>query len=665
MTILRKDLKEPTNLKEIFKDIRYHLAGNFKGITRDNELVQQVIFLLLCKIQDEKNTSENEPTVFQIDFPGNSLVDRLNNLFNLLKTQFGDILESGDKLVIDESNLQYIVKKLQSFEISKASRDAIGDAFEQVMLPSLRGSQGQFFTPKNIVTTVINILNPSEDDLILDPACGTGGFLTNILMMEENSNYGIKLFGMDKDAFLVKISKLYLALLGSTNAKIYCENSLEIPEKWNPETQKNIGFESFDCIFTNPPFGVKIPVSDQELLKTYDLGHKWLKDNESIQWTKTSDLHERQPPQILFIERCLRLLKKGGRLGIILPEGIFGNPRDRYIIDYLLKNYKILAIISCGHLAFMPYTHIKTSLLFVEKIPPPSTSYPIFVAVANNVGHDKNGKELYKMDGAGKLLTDENGNKIINDDFPTVVRNYRLFRSGKQLSFSLQGFVLNRNEINDNILIPTYYNPEVKRNLQSYQKRGFELITIKELVEKKVLSIKRGHEVGAKFYGTGKIPFVRTSDLINLEINAEPLKKIAEEVYLQYKKRQDIQDGDILIVNDGTFLIGRTAFITAVDKQIVIQSHLKKIRVLKKENYEFLDEYLLLWSLNTPVVIQQIRAKTFVQATISTLGDRLQEVVLVFPSDSSEKERISKEFKTIISQRQQLKTQYKKLIQLS
>ena len=81
-------------------------------------------------------------------------------------------------------------------------------------------------------------------------------------------------------------------------------------------------------------------------------------------------------------------------------------------------------------------------------------------------------------------------------------------------------------------------------------------------MDKEVLSIKRGHEVGAKFYGTGNIPFVRTSDILNLEINAEPLKKVAEEVYLQYQDRQDVREGDILIVNDGTFLIGKTAFIT-------------------------------------------------------------------------------------------------------
>jgi type I restriction enzyme M protein len=662
MTILRKDLKEPTNLKEIFKDIRNHLAGNFKGITRDNQLVEQVIYLLLSKIQDEKQTLEKEPMLFQINFPGQPLIDRLNKLFNQLKTQFEGILQSGDKLVLDEPNLHYIVKKLQSYEISKASRDAIGDAFEQVMLPSLRGSQGQFFTPKNIVTTVVNILNPSENDLILDPACGTGGFLTNVLLREENYNLSAKLYGLDKDAFLVKISSLYLALLDSSNSRIFCENSLEIPDNWSSETRNNIDFDMFDIVMTNPPFGIKIPIKNQELLKTYELGHKWSNDNEFDQWIKTSDLHERQPPQILFIERCLRLLKEGGKLGIVLPEGVFGNPRDRYIINYLLKNFKILAIISCGHLAYMPHTHIKTSLLFVEKISPPSTDYPIFVAVADRVGHDKNGKELYKLDETGKLLKDEKGNNIIDDDFPTVVKNFQLFRSSKQLTYSLKGFVLRRDEIHDNILIPTYYNPEVKRTLKVYQKRGYQLISIKELVEKEILSIKRGHEVGAKYYGTGKIPFVRTSDLINLEINAEPLKQISEEVYLHYKRRQDIQGGDILIVNDGTFLIGRTAFITPDDERIVIQSHLKKIRVLKMD---LINPYLLLWALNTPVVVQQIRAKTFVQATISTLGDRLQEVILVLPSDKSEKERISEEFKTIISQKQQLKARYKELIKLS
>ncbi|MHA2165513.1 MAG: HsdM family class I SAM-dependent methyltransferase, partial [Candidatus Hodarchaeales archaeon] len=507
MTILREDLKEPTNLKEIFKDIRNHLAGNFKGITRDNQLVEQLIYLLLSKIQDEKQTLENEPMLFQINFPGQPLIDRLNKLFNQLKTQFEGILQSGDKLVLDEPNLHYIVKKLQSYEISKASRDAIGDAFEQIMLPSLRGSQGQFFTPKNIVTTVVNILNPSENDLILDPACGTGGFLTNVLLREENHNLNAKLYGLDKDSFLVKISSLYLALLDSSNSRIFCENSLEIPDNWSSETQNNIDFDTFDIIMTNPPFGIKIPIKDQELLKSYELGHKWSNDNKFNQWIKTSDLHERQPPQILFIERCLRLLKEGGKLGIVLPEGVFGNPRDRYIINYLLKNFKILAIISCGHLAYMPHTHIKTSLLFVEKISPPSTDYPIFVAVADRVGH---GKELYKLDETGKLMKDEKGNNVIDDDFPTVVRNYQLFKSGKQLTYSLKGFVLRRDEIHDNILIPTYYNPEVKRNLQVYQKRGYQLISIRELVEKGILSIKRGHEVGAKFYGTGNIPFVRT-----------------------------------------------------------------------------------------------------------------------------------------------------------
>ncbi len=661
MMILRKDLKEPSDLKEIFNDIRNHLAGNFKGITQDNQLVEQVIFLLLCKIQDENSTPENEPTVFQLDFPGKKLENRLNNLFKSLKSQFNDILSSKDNIVIDKSNLQYVVRKLQEYEISKASRDAIGDAFEQVMLPSLRGSQGQFFTPKNIVNTIIDILNPSKEDLILDPACGTGGFLTNVLLRDKNSTMKTKLFGIDKDAFLAKICRLYLALLDSKDSKVYCENSLEIPTNWSSETQNNIHFNSFDFVMTNPPFGVKIPIKNSELLKTYELGKKWVNDDESNTWKKTSDLHERQPPQILFIERSLKFLKKGGKLGIVLPEGIFGNPRDRYIIEYLLKNYKINAIISCGHLAYMPHTHIKTSLLFVEKIAPPSESYPIFVAVADKVGHDKNGKILYKMDGSGKTLKDVNGNKVIDDDFPIVVENYRRFQSGKKLEYSLKGFILNRNEINSQILIPTYYNPEIKSRLQNYKEKGYKLISIKELVEQKVLSIKRGHEVGAKFYGSGNVPFVRTSDLINMEIDIEPLKQIAEEVYFQYKKRQDIQEGDILIVNDGTYLIGRTAFITAEDKKIVIQSHLKKIRVLKKD---VLNEYLLLWSLNTPIVLAQIRAKTFVQATISTLGDRLQEVILVFPSEQTEKENITREFQTIISQRQQLKARYKKLIQL-
>jgi type I restriction enzyme M protein len=641
----------------VFSDIRNHLAGNFKGITRDKELVEQLIFLLFCKMQDEVQTPPNHPVIFQITSETeSSLVERLDQLFTKLKRQFNDILSEKDSLVIDEPNLQYVVLKLQPYAISEASRDAIGDAFEHFILPSLRGSQGQFFTPRNIAQTIAQILDPLPNESVIDPACGTGGFLTGVASLFPDSSNIPTLFGIDKDEFLVKVSQLHLAILNITNSRIYCENSLDICERWNDETQQTIILNNFDVVLTNPPFGVKIPISDHKVLQKYELAYKWIKKDNN--WIKSKKLKERLPPQVLFIERCLQLLKPGGRMGIVLPDGIFGNINDRYIIDYILQNFTILAIISCSHLTFMPHTHIKTSLLFIEKTPP-KNDYPIFAAIADKIGHDKNGKTLYLTDENGTFLLNEDGDKIIHDDFPSIVKNYQKYKKGDNLVYSSLGFILHKQEIIDGILIPAYYNPAIKFLLQKYQDQDYTLISIKDLINSGMISIARGHEVGAKYYGTGTIPFVRTSDIINLEINNDPLKQVSQEIYEQYRSKQDIQQGDILFVNDGTYLIGRTAMVSSEETEIIIQSHLKKIRVIKEE---IIDKYLLLWSLNTNIVQKQIKSKIFIQATISTLGNRLEELILVIPKDESEKKHISDEFRAIIHQKHNSKAQYKQLI---
>ena len=656
-TISRKDLIEAKDLKQIFKNMRNLLAGNFVGTTRDEKLAEQLIFLLFCKIEDEIQGSPLEPITFQVNYPNDSnLLKRISNLFNQLKNKYISMFDVQDDLIIDELSLTSIVRSIERFSITKASRDVIGDAFEVFLGPSLRGNKGQFFTPKNVVQTMIQILNPKQKERFIDPACGTGGFLivvlTHQLKEEEKTNQkSTQLFGIDKDQFLAKITRLYLAILGITGNVIFCENSLNPPSKWGSETSKAISLNSFDVVCTNPPFGAKIPIKSESILENYHLGHKWKKKSEDS-WLETDRLLDKQSPQVLFIERCLEFLSPGGRMGIILPDGIFGNPSDRYILHYLQQRVKILALISCSHLTFLPHTHTKTSLLFMENTKPQG-DYSFFMAIAENVGHDKNGKPLYLMDKKGDYLLDSNGNKIINDDFPKIIDHYREFTTDRLHNQSHLGFIFTSSQIDNKILIPEYYNPEITQRLQSLERVGnYELVMIRDLEKEGVIQITRGHEIGSKFYGTGEIPFVRTSDLINWEINIDPKKQVAREVYEQYREKQDIKAGDILLVSDGTFLIGKTAMITERDTQIIIQSHLKKIRVLKKD---LLDEFLLLWSLNTDIVQDQIKAKTFIQSTISTLGNRLKEIILPIPRELDARKAISKEIREIITEKMTLK----------
>jgi type I restriction enzyme M protein len=194
------------------------------------------------------------------------------------------------------------------------------------------------------------------------------------------------------------------------------------------------------------------------------------------------------------------------------------------------------------------------------------------------------------------------------------------------------------------------------------QSGKYRLTTIGDLVTEGILEIRRGNEIGSQFYGTGNVPFVRTTDIVNWEIKMDPVKAVAEEVYAQYRRQQDVRENDILFVNDGTFLIGRTAMITRLDVRIIIQSHLKKIRVLQPER---LNPFYLFYLLNSNIAQKQIAVKTFTQATLSTIGNRLRAITLPISNDPRQIERISQQVQAIIEAKTRLREQTMQLIETS
>lgn len=538
------------------------------------------------------------------------------------------------------------MSKIENYSLLNADRDIIADAFEELISTSFRGGEGQFFTPRNIVQMMIEILDPKTYEKIIDPACGSGGFIAHILKyFLKNNGKEHYIYGIDKDLFLSKLAKIYLTLLGESEYHIFCENSLEVPEKWSMDTQKHIKLGTFDCILTNPPFGAKIPIVGKDLLRQYELGFYWNKTGEK--WYLTKNIRDKQPPQILFIERIIQLLKDGGRAGIVLPEGIFGNPSERYIWEFIQKYASIIGIVSLSQETFQPSTHKKTSIVFLEK--KTEKRKQIFMAIANAVGHNKNGKEIYKINKDGSFILDKNYQKILDDDTPEIADNFKKFLNNEPFTKSHLAFTVLTSEIKDNIFIPENYDPELKIKLINLEKNGkYKLVTIDELVDKGILQIKRGNEIGSQFYGTGNVPFVRTTDIVNWEIKIDPVKAVSDEIYEKYKKVQDVKENDILFVNDGTFLIGRSAMVTKLDVKCIIQSHLRKIRVLDNS---VLTPFYLFYLLNSKVVQEQITKKTFVQATLSTLGNRIMELILPIHTDRQEIDKISKEIKSIIDKK--------------
>lgn len=671
----RSQLEIPSGLKSKFEDIRNYLAGNAIGITNDLDFAQQIINLLFCKIYDEIHTKLDDKVEFRAgaEEAPDTVKNRIVAIFNKVKKEYEDVFEPTDTIKLDPDSIVYVVGELQKYSIVEAERDAIGDAFEVFIGPALRGSEGQFFTPRNIVKLAVGILDPRKDEKIIDPACGSGGFLIVTLqhlwkqvelegkdygwspetIMQQKKDTATKaISGIDKDNFLTKVSKAYMAIVGDGRGKIFCENSLLDPAEWSGKTAGIINLNQYDVVLTNPPFGSKIKIDSPKTLSQYELGHKWKKFKSTNDWDKTSTLDKSKPPQVLFIERCLQLLKPKGRMAIILPEGIFGNPSDSYILKYLFDNTQIIASVSLAQETFLPEAHAKTTVLFLEKRKP-EQNYKIFMAIATKIGHDKDGKVLYVTDKIGKPKLDENGEKIIDDDIPAIVNNYQKYRATGTLPYSRLGFIIEKNKLINNILIPHYYNPETETMLEKIKNEGkYDLVSISDLINTGIIKIKRGNEIGSNVYGLGKIPFIRTTDLINWELQIDPLHRVPEEVYDLYRKKQDLREEDILFVNEGAYFIGRVSMLTDLDVKVIIQSHIRRIRVVKKEQ---LNPYLLFWALNKGVTRQQIDDKTFMQATLPSLGDRLIEILIPIPKDSAEKEKISNEIKEIISKKRDLK----------
>ena len=212
---------------------------------------------------------------------------------------------------------------------------------------------------------MVERLAPTYGARIIDPACGAGGFLAvaNTHTRQQGHSEPFRLTGLERDTFTAAFARAQLSLAGNADYHIHCLDSLSNSRQWLEKGREHIPFGEFDLVLTNPPFGTALVITDPKRLEQYRLGRRW--SQKPGQWQPTASLLKRQQLQLLFQERCLELLKEGGRLGIILPDGNLSNPSERYIREYLAREAAVLAVVGLPAETFQPYTNIKASALFL------------------------------------------------------------------------------------------------------------------------------------------------------------------------------------------------------------------------------------------------------------------------------------------------------------
>ena len=330
----RSDLRpfSRSELKSAFRRILRTVYAN-SNISRKEKLGGEMIKIIFAKLQDEQTFVERPPE-FRVGAGENpkTVATRIKTLFSSVRDELKQdgIFSTHDTITLDERSLAWVVGQLERGSLLDTDSDVVGDAFEVFSESKFIGEKGEFFTPRGVVRVVVKLANPAPGNTVCDPACGSGGFLIHTMnhlwegmehdpkwrgssnLKEQKKALAAKsLFGIDKEADLVKIAKAHMAIAGDGRSNIVHENSLHEAETFEAEARTHMisdgEFRRFDMILTNPPFGTKTKVLAEDA-QQFDLGHKWRKSVDV--WTRTNATTKRDP-YILFIERCLEMLRGG------------------------------------------------------------------------------------------------------------------------------------------------------------------------------------------------------------------------------------------------------------------------------------------------------------------------------------------------------------------
>ena len=342
-------------------------GGKFAPTQAFDELAK----ILFIKIRDEKKARrDGEPYDFQIKTreTSKSVANRINRLYQEAKSQDPEVFT--ENIEIDENRLFSVVNHLQGISLNETDLDVKGVAFERFLGNFFKGEIGQFFTPREVVEFMVDMVTLHHEARILDPACGSGGFLLHAMdyirkqasdyYNEESREHYLhwhdfaekRLFGIEVNDSIARVAKMNMIIHDDGHSNVISNDALvDFDALYNQHREFEKG--KFDVILTNPPFGAVIKQTELPYLENYELGKG-----------KAS-----QKTEILFLERCFDFLRwETGKLAIILPDGILTNSSLQYVRDYIERHFQILAVVSLPQIAFSHYgAGVKTSILFLRK----------------------------------------------------------------------------------------------------------------------------------------------------------------------------------------------------------------------------------------------------------------------------------------------------------
>ncbi len=374
-------LREPSarELKSIFKRLLEGTVAGDSRSTRPDDQLNQTCNLLLLKLHSDTNAADtpSEPVRFQMSSDEASTAKSIHEQFEEMRLLRTDVFtENQDQsLVLDPHTIQQAVYELSPLRLLDMGAEAVSTAFQVFRRANLKAGEGQYFTPRRIIDSAVELMDVRREDKIIDPACGTGGFLIQAFMSVNSRLTGPRaqasartwahkqVFGVDKDSINVKLARAVMVILGDGSANIHVGDSIRT-HRWGtdyPHIQAPLKDNSYTVVLTNPPFGRNLRLSQADAKRNkYSISNA-AADNVPGEYAALEI-------GLIFLERSYRLLVKGGRLGIILPETYFFSPTYSWLPDWLDGRLELRGVFNIPMEAFQGFCRAKTNFYVFEKV---------------------------------------------------------------------------------------------------------------------------------------------------------------------------------------------------------------------------------------------------------------------------------------------------------
>ncbi len=602
----KSELKRPRDIKGLLRRCHNKLHG--RG-SEEDDLTMDMVRIILAKAMDEEKEHEYPlfyctPEEYNSDEGRLNVEARIQSLFNEAKELNRQVFDPHERISVGPRALCDVVSELQEYQLLSDLSDSndwdlMGHAYEEYTEVYLKRRRGQFFTNRLVVDFLVKVTDPTPIDVILDPAGGSGGFLTgamryvrkkildghgsDISKQRQLDRFRTRLFLVEASKRLVKVAKTAMILNGDGHAGMTQGDSLDSYSKFNETilAQCNKGVPSI--ILTNPPFaGVgEGRIGDTQTLEQYSVSKRWEFNGEK--YVPSGDiLTDGVPPEMLFVERCIDWLAPGGKLGIVLPKGFLDTATYLPARQYIMDNCKILSVVNLHKNTFQPYTGVRTCLIVLQKYKDDEErdkDYSIFMAISRRVGQDSEGVPMYKLDDAG-YYTEE-----IDEDLTQIYNHYVDHTQGR-LNKSNYWFAIKKSDVDQGLNInPQLYMPSLNETIRKVammgERPGWTVETLGQLhhdmqifkgprLKSENLVVEEAHGETVEGYYTPTAVLQEKSDSIKyLDLSRASAKQ------LNMIDKIRVHRGFIVITRSGS--IGRVAYVTQQHDNAIVSDDLIRV----------------------------------------------------------------------------------------